>query len=569
MAPATFAMLLRAFVSLLVFAAAAALPAAAAVMPWRSELYPDQGWNPETALLDRDKVIQDFSYAGYRRGEAPVPRVAGPLFDVTVAPFLADKAGLRDATAAIQAAIDAAGAAGGGVVFLPDGTYALSVAPEASQALLLSRPGVVLRGAGRGRTFLVNTTFDAMRGKAVIRVKGPDGVRLGARPSRQTPLAADLLHPTARIPVCDASLFSPGDPVIIRNDITPEWVAEHREPGWAGLESKLGGISYRRAVLAVDREGGAIIVDAPVRYALRLRDGARVLRLSEPPLAEVGLEDFSVGNIQHPGRVWEIPDTDKPGTPGYAVSNSYFFVLEQARDCWVRRVSSFQPPENTSTAHLLSGGLMLRNVTHLTIADVSLRRPQYGSGGQGYMFALYPAQETLLVRCEARFSRHGFSIGTSGSSGNVLHDCVDAETGRATGAIGGYRTNGASSDHHMWFSHANLIDVCTGEDSWFEALYRPYAPPPRHLLTATHSVFWNTRGTGSISDAVVKSEQFGWGYVIGTRGERSGIELTKRAPAITDPADHVEGEGRGESLEPFSLYLDQLRRRLGSGASAP
>jgi len=537
--------------------------------PWRSELYLTAPVNPAAANLTTDKVIQDFSYAGYRRGEVAIPDVGGPVRDVTAAPYSADATGKLDATAAIQAAINDAGQIGGGVVYLPAGTFLLSVAPEASEALLISQPGVVLRGAGRERTFLVNTTFDPMRGKAVIRVKGPDGVRFNASSSIQTPLSSDLLHATTHIPVRDAALFSPGDTVIIRNDITPEWVEEQREPGWSGYEKKIGGIVYRRAVLAVDRKANVIMVDAPVRYALRLRDRARVLRLAARPLAEVGLEDFSVGNVQHPGLTWEIRDTDTPGTSGYVVSGSGFIALEQVRDCWVRRVSSFAPEGNTSTAHLLSGGLQMRNATHVTIKEVSLRRPQYGSRGQGYMFSIFPAQETLLVRCEARFSRHGFSFGTPGSSGNVLHDCVDAETGNATGATGGYRTNGFGSDHHMWFSHANLTDICTAEDSWFEAIYRPYAIKPQHLITATHSVFWNTRGTGSIRDAVVKSEQFGWGYVIGTRGERHGVELTTRATGITDPADHVEGKGRGDSLEPFSLYLDQLHRRLGPSAPAP
>ncbi|MCU0794170.1 MAG: hypothetical protein MUE42_15275, partial [Opitutaceae bacterium] len=83
-----------------------------------------------------------------------------------------------------------------------------------------------------------------------------------------------------------------------------------------------------------------------------------------------------------------------------------------------------------------------------------------------------------------------------------------------------------------------------------------------------HTVFWNTRGTGASTAPVVRSEQARHGYVIGTSGPRSRVELPRRAPRATDPADHVEGAGRGDTLEPRSLFLDQRARRLGPAAQA-
>lgn len=79
-------------------------------------------------------------------------------------------------------------------------------------------------------------------------------------------------------------------------------------------------------------------------------------------------------------------------------------------------------------------------------------------------------------------------------------------------------------------------------------------------------VFWNLLGLAHPEPRafghVVESEQFGWGNIIGTRGPVSGILRPRRTPEQTDPVDHVEGEGRGEFLQPLSLYEDQLRRRL-------
>lgn len=545
------------------FLSAASVPPAHA--GWRSELYPETGYDPSSANLETDKVLQDFSYAGYRGGASPIPEVAGPVIDVTAAPYKADPTGARDATAAIQAALDATGRAGGGVVFLPTGTYRLSVPKDAQQALLLEHAKVVLRGAGRGQTFLVNSTFDDMRRKVVVRVRGPAAASFRAEGTHRVALARDVLNSTRVIPVEDTAPFVVGDTVVVRNDITDAWIAEHGESAWAGHGARLGGLTYRRTVTAVDAAAGTITVDAPTRYALKLRDQARVHRLAAAPLAEVGLEDFSVGNVQHPGETWGEQDNNQEDTPAYAVSGAFFISVELARDCWVRRVSSFRPEGNTSTAHLLSGGIALGGATHVTVEDCVMERPQYGGGGgNGYMYRLGNSGECLIQRSEARFSRHGFVISGIGSSGNVVHDCLDAETGRATGAVGeaGYATAGQGSDHHMHFSQANLIDSCTADGSWFEARYRPHGSVPKHNLTAVHSVFWNIRGTGAGDAPVVRSEQARYGYVIGTSGERSGVELPRRSPAGTDPIDHVEGEGKGDTLEPPSLFLDQLARRL-------
>ena len=69
----------------------------------------------------------------------------------------------------IQAAIDAAEAAGGGVVYLQAGTYLLAPQNTDSYSLRISKSNVVIRGAGTGSTYLLNTEAN-MRSKEVIRI---------------------------------------------------------------------------------------------------------------------------------------------------------------------------------------------------------------------------------------------------------------------------------------------------------------------------------------------------------------------------------------------------------------
>ncbi|MCU0791371.1 MAG: DNRLRE domain-containing protein [Opitutaceae bacterium] len=538
---------------------------------WRSMLYPDN-WSPavaEAARFDSDKLIQDFSYAGYRSGAAALPRPATPLVDVTQSPYLADATGQIDATAAIQSAINTVGLQGGGVVYLPEGTYRLSVPASANEALLITRSGVILRGAGRGRTFLLNTTFTGMRFKSVIRVRGPSDARPLAEGSHRIAISADLLRPTRVIPVADVSPFSAGDLVVLRADLTDAWAQEHSFPDWIGHGAALGGLAYLREIVAVDLPTSSLVVDIPIRYALKTRDNARVHRLSARPISEVGLEDFSIGETQHPGQEWGNLDYDDPTKPAYDVASAFTIMIERARDVWVRRVSSFQPAANTSTAHVLSGGVSVRDSTRATIDDCKFQRPQYGGGGgNGYMFRLINASECLVARSEARWSRHGLMVTGMQASGNVFHACLDALTGRSTGATGTQLVNGRASDHHGNFSQSNLIDVCSADRSWWEAKYRDTGAVPSPGLTAAHSVFWNTEGIDAGTDPVVISEQARHGYIVGTRGLRSHVNTptTSAVAAALHPVDHVEGVGLGETLAPFSLYQDQLLRRLGPAA---
>jgi len=100
----------------------AVLLAASPAAGWRSSLYPED-WSPGHKDYE-GRFLNDFSYAGYHCGEADIPvDPPGEVVDATDAPYYADNTGVIDATSAIQMAIDAMGAAGGGVVYLPAGTY--------------------------------------------------------------------------------------------------------------------------------------------------------------------------------------------------------------------------------------------------------------------------------------------------------------------------------------------------------------------------------------------------------------------------------------------------------------
>ncbi|MGC1480529.1 MAG: DNRLRE domain-containing protein [Chthoniobacterales bacterium] len=508
--------------------------------------------------------------------------------DVTKPPFSADPNGSLDSTEAIQSAITTAEDAGGGVVYLPTGTYRVKPNSSNSAALTISRSGVILRGDGSTKTKIYNDAMD-MREKAIVRVAPQQGSNWRTAGGASTPITSDLPGPTAVIPVANPSLFRVGEWVVVRNEITEAWIAEHHEPGWSGYGSNLGGIAYLRTIKEIDSQSNTVTIDLPTRYSLNRRDGARVAQVPEP-LSGVGIEALSIGNREVPlTSGWgEGPDDyNTPGTGAYECHGSSAVHIVGLVNGWLRDVQSYQPPGNASTAHILSNGVTLEFCRSLTIRDTVFQRPQYGGGGgNGYMFRIQNSSDCLFLECEAAYSRHGFIIIGMASSGNVITGCVDRKTARYTGSSGEITSSGFGSEHHAQFSHSNLTDDCTADESLFLAVYRPFGNPPAHNLTGAHSVFWNIEGIGptftraggpsvTIGDGseVVATQQSRYGYAIGTRGTRTGISTgnyytAEDSTAKTAPIDHVEGIGQGETLVPSSLYRDQLERRLSSSPFA-
>lgn len=526
--------------------------------PWRSALYPES-WRPGFSDA-QGRFLHDFSYAGYHQGEKPIPDIAGPILTVTKAPYLADPTGGQDATQAIQKALDDAGQSGGGVVFLPAGTYRLTLPESGSRsALRISRSRVVLRGAGAALTRLLLETT-SLRERQLLALQGEKAPLWTETPSTPgIPLAEDAPSGALQVRLSSSCPYEIGAQVLVRIDATEAFIERLGMTGkWKPETRGARIIAFSRRIRALDAQRKTLTLDAPLRYELRTADGARLEKPDGDVITEVGAEDFSVGMKALTGEGLAELDHQKPGTIGYAASRGCAILVEGVEDGWLRRIQTFRPPGNPEDIHLISCGIRLQQSRRVTVESCVMRFPQYrGGSGDGYLFQL-KGQECLLTRCEAEGGRHNFTFGLAVASGNVIAQC----TGRK-GML--------ASDFHMWLSPANLIDGHTFDEDYFEAIYRPYGNwggNPVHGITTTQTVFWNCRGlryggphfTVSANkeqtppQVIIQSRQFGAGYVIGTRGAASAVE--------TGDAEWVEGVGKGDGLLPMSLFEDQRGRRI-------
>lgn len=548
---------------------------------WRSELYP-KDWMPpkESQSFGTDKFLQDFSYAGFRSGEEPIPERKENILNV-VTDYGADPAGEIDSTYAIQDAIDDAGKLPqGGVVYLPPGEYQVSTGNR--HALRITSDNVILRGAGSDQTHIINHTTN-MRGKSMIVLESPH------RPAEMLDdnpvgLSRDILGPTHIIHLDEASRFEAGDWVELRWDFTYDWIVEHGQTKWWGVpgdpdpgnpERAPRPAAYPRKVTEVNPDDGWIRVHAPIRYTAKIRDNARVYKLGNR-ITGCGIENLGLGNVEikvdSPASAddgWGETDHKDPATPAGMAHQSTLIKVAFARDCWIRDVHSVQYKRNSTKTHFLSNGFRILHSFNLSLLNCTLQSPQYGGGSQnGYLIQLMDSSENLIAGCRTMHGRHGLVVTGPGTSGNVFFECEDAYTARAVGNGSGpegyYRTKGEGSDTHNFFTHSNLWDSCLVVESRFEAFHRKhYGGSLNPGSTSAHGVFWNIRGNGDGFDTIVISDQARYGYIIGTSGANSAVSTKVNFESNHEPEDHSEGIGRGNQLEPQSLWLDQRRRRLG------
>jgi hypothetical protein len=501
---------------------------------WRSALYPED-WQPGFTD-DEGRFLHDFSYAGYHAGEQEIPdAIAG--VEHSVLEFGADPSGAGDSTSAIQATINAVAQAGGGVVAIPAGSY------RCDDLLEVTSSDLVIRGAGPEQTLLWFTREQDMTGRANLGVRGQ--VVYGV----ERPLSVDGQPLAREVWVADAAGLNVGDSIGIGWVITEEFIADHGMTGtWMAFNGQWRPF-FRREVEAIDCSvrGCQITIDVPLRYPALIRDQASV-RVETGYLREVGIEDLAVSTTVGWDAAW-------------ASDQAHAIALRGVADGWVRRVHSFMSENDDGhERHLASGGILIEASKRVTIAESIMAKPQNrGDGGNGYLFEITRSNEILVRDCEAFEGRHNFiqnwDFGTSGcvwlrnhSQGGIAFTNSSEQAGQL-----GY------SEFHHSLAMANLVDDCVVEDGWQGVNRIGFSSGAGH--SATQNVFWHVQGGG-----MLRSFQFGWGYVIGSEGPEVVWHLEDGmilfAAQGTEPEDWVEGVDMGATLEPPSLYEDQLAKRL-------
>ncbi|MDP9050541.1 MAG: hypothetical protein M3O31_07425 [Acidobacteriota bacterium] len=492
---------------------------AAAETPQSQWVYP----NPSGKLVYRHLAtgdrIMDFSYAGYGGGG-----VALPSFPVrkTVTP-----SGDEDSSA-IQAAIDEVSKLPlvhgvRGAVLLESGRFLCK------STLKLNADGVVLRGSGSGEAAtVIEMTGDP---HLAISVGGESSIKPVGTATR----VVDAYVPSGSmsLSVHDASGFRVGNRVQITHPVTPEWVRlmgmdalvrNGKKQTWVSSDLKT-----ERSIVAI--RGKKLIFDVPLADSYDAKylgsSGATLVKVEHVgQIAQVGVEHF---RLVAPAR--KVTLSDKPFNG---------LQMNDAVDGWVRDIDIID------TTEAVGIGKDARRVT-VEHVDVTQSIPIVGAAKPADFSA--NGTQILFDRCSATGDNVFYiAVGPGMQGPNVVLNCV-------------FHGNGHVQPHQRW-STGILIDGCQVPEGGIDLMNRG-AMGSGHGWTMGWGVLWNNVA----KSYVVQMPPGSANWAIGNSGEQSlgkvptfdpGPELPMLPQGIVD--------SQGTPVAPASLYIEQLRVRLGAEA---
>lgn len=555
-----------------------------------------QAWTPQVWMEflqngPTEDHLPDFSRAGYAMGNSPVPEIQGPLFDVTAAPFHAIPDDDLDDTAAIQAAVDAAGAAGGGVVLLPQGRLLVHSTVEGA-IVQITHDNVVVRGHGSGpdgtilhlgapgpegpvrrlgsvageqearhyaaisvlgsedRRELAVFTQDVARGQQNVAVSSSNGLRAGMTVVVECRDVAAVSEGSSAVPPAPGALDLPSQ-LTRPFRLTPEQVDTFgplaRRHSWiTEIESVPDAFTVRFAKPAR--------FDQLVRYAPQI--------YSFQGVRGVGIEHLRIES-SWPGRYRHHKPYEENGVVvRTAKEQDYLWNgiwISSAVHGWVRDVAFKN----------MTQGVILSRAAHITVEDI---RFEGHDGHAGVTFGW--SNDNLLARAvfQGRMV-HPVTV-TMTASGNVVTDCETRYEG--TDPVSG--TNPAI-DFHGLFPYENLFDNLRG----FSVI------PGGDLSVMPHggvrNVFWNVLapedmggfkewggdsfvqtwayGSTSSGTAATMFEHLPQAFYVGVRRKAGYVSLGNSYADRRDAWMNVEGLNRPGLAVP-SLY--QAQRQLRGNA---
>jgi hypothetical protein len=464
-------------------------------------------------------ILPDFSHAGYRGGGVAIPDTVPIMETLDPAP--------GDDFPAIQTAIDRVSSrmpdTNGfrGTVFLNAGVY------EVSDTIRLHTSGVVLRGAGQGTNGTVITHTGPGWGKGERESLIEAG--LGSRTnwvnigSTLTSITNGWVPTGSRtVSVQNSDPFSEGDRVIVRMSMNQAWINElgmqdHWTPAGYIIE-------YERTIVYINRSSNTVVLDVPLVQSLSATHcDASLMKVERPRIQNCGVEHLRLVSPY-------VYETDEENRAWYAVR------VNNAEDSWVRNITALHFPFSCVT---LNGG------RRITVQDCAMLEPKsLASGGRRYAFYFGDnrTHQCLFQRCYSTEGRHDFVTGSRVPGPNVFLDCV---------AVNGLSDIGP----HQRFATGTLFDQVS-TDYWLHVrnMTARYPTNP-HGWRGAQTVFWNCEAG---EELLVDSPPGSMNFAIGCR-----------SPLVTRTAGgaFIEHTGKiGPHVAPRSLYLQQLRDRLGQDA---
>lgn len=492
---------------------------------------------------DKGDQIIDFSYAGYKASEEPIPfvRVVETLEPL---PGEATQVGTMaypqgpDSRDRIQAALDRTAALEPdengfrGAVFLAKGTYYINGG-------LHLKSGVVLRGEGR-RNFGSILIFQNPRSA---------GITLGSSEAQ-----IEDLEPAVRITddyvpagsrqvtVADAGPFSVGDTVHVRKTVNQAWIdiLGMDDPG-----SRSDGREVRpwtpeayqfdhlRRITGIQRN--TLTLDAPLPQSFaEAHGGGEVNRVAMSGYESMmGVEGLRITSNYDTSITSELRATDGP-YPADEEHNLHTGIqILKSENVWVR---------GCRILHTSRSAVRMQDSLYVTVRDTNSLEPVSEiRGRRRYSFSNTDSSMTLVYNCFAEAGRHDFVTG-SRDTGPIAF--VRGRTANA---------QGPTETHQRWASGV-LFDSITMEDGGGIQVINRGASGSGHGWSGANGVIWNSTAPYiKVENPPTPEQNFAIGSTATARedAERAGVTGDGFIDSI------------GKPVQPESLFEQQLIERIG------
>ena len=397
-----------------------------------------------------------------------------------------------------------------GAVLLGEGTFTIN------ESLRIRTSGVVLRGAGRGKTILRKTGYD--RGAAIYIEGTRDVVTKGTFDVADVKPGALSISLTAHL-----SPLTAHDRVMICRPSTQEWIdyldcasfgGGKRMGYWAWHPGDID-LRWNRQITAVN--GNQITLNAPITCSIEQRwGGAKAIVYENKGLiSECGIENLSLESDY---------DHARPLDEDHCWDGIY---VAEAENCWVRMVN-FQ--------HFAGSAVVLqKSAQQITVEDCISQHPVSEIGGYRRRTFLTFGEMTLFQRCYSAYGINDFAVGHTAAGPNAFVQCESYESYGPSGAISSWAPG-------ILFDIVNI----DGNDIVFKnwELEKFGAG-----WSTANSTMWQSTASGLFCyspDSLNRNYSRGcWGQIQGN-GE------------YTEMNEHVK---------PYSLFASQLEKRLGHDVS--
>ncbi|MGB2273787.1 MAG: DUF4955 domain-containing protein [Flavicella sp.] len=482
-------------------------------------------WNDykKGAPKGKETILPNFSFAGYKYSEVPLPKTDFKVFDVTEYGAIANDS-LSDKKA-IKKAIAAAVKNRKGIVFFPKGKYHINTDEDDHSPIIIKGSNIIFRGEGdtdEGSTLFFENNLPPKDPKKFWTCPYAIQTTAGGGDDFITEVTSNATRESFEIKVKNASRLKKGDWIILKLLNNDKKLIEYDtkplavEPEWKTILNKGVQVNERHQIASV--KGNKIRFKEPIHYDVKKKHGWKIHRYAH--VETLGFENLLFeGNWKEKFKHHKSAKHDG----GWSI-----LKISRAVNSWVKNCT-------------------FKNVNNA----VSFSQAAYSTA----------------LSCDIKGNiGHSAIHADGGSTGILLADINDyAGMHHATGVAGGstaatviWRCKYPA--HTSFESHASQ-PRCTLFDNIEGGFFSGRAGGARQNLPnhGRHLVLWNYKATSpGIPDfRFVATDSWYWRIVppivVGFHGNTTTFN-TKEVQVL---------ESLGQKVKPESLFEEQLKLRLG------